>query len=147
MFLWVWAPWRWQYVSPKRLHLPASLHGAKTQKIITILTAVKTSTFTYEKIIYSLSSRSLIWLHWWLKWVKHRLCSKSGKDSVFMEQEEFVVVIAWNLDPRISGLKVDRTPAKSNARLRSILWTLSIVSTFCNHNVSRDGSSIVIRWT
>jgi hypothetical protein len=24
--------------------------------------------------------------------------------------------------------------------LRSILWTLSIVSVFCNHNVSRDGS-------
>jgi hypothetical protein len=24
--------------------------------------------------------------------------------------------------------------------LRSILWTLSIVSMFCNHNISRDGS-------
>jgi hypothetical protein len=24
--------------------------------------------------------------------------------------------------------------------LRSILWTLSIVTVFCNHNVSRDGS-------
>jgi hypothetical protein len=31
--------------------------------------------------------------------------------------------------------------------LRSIIWTLSIVSMFCNHNVSRDGSSLVIRWT
>jgi hypothetical protein len=29
--------------------------------------------------------------------------------------------------------------------LRSILRTLSIVSMFCNHNVSRDGSSLVIR--
>jgi hypothetical protein len=28
---------------------------------------------------------------------------------------------------------------------RSILWTLSIVSMFCNHNVSRDGYSLVIR--
>jgi hypothetical protein len=31
------------------------------------------------------------------------------------------------------------------ALLRSILWTLSIVSMFCNHNASRDGSSLVIR--
>jgi hypothetical protein len=30
--------------------------------------------------------------------------------------------------------------------LRSIIWTLSIVLMFCNHNVSRDGSSLVIRW-
>jgi hypothetical protein len=29
--------------------------------------------------------------------------------------------------------------------LRSILWTLSIVSVFCNHNVSIDGCSLVIR--
>jgi hypothetical protein len=31
--------------------------------------------------------------------------------------------------------------------LRSILWTLYIVLMFCNHNISRDGSSLVIRWT
>jgi hypothetical protein len=30
--------------------------------------------------------------------------------------------------------------------LRSFIWTLSIVLMFCNHNVSRDGSSVVIRW-
>jgi hypothetical protein len=29
--------------------------------------------------------------------------------------------------------------------LRSIIWTLSIILMFCNHNVSRDGSSLVIR--
>jgi hypothetical protein len=29
--------------------------------------------------------------------------------------------------------------------LRSILWTLSIVCMFCNHNVSRDGPSFVTR--
>jgi hypothetical protein len=34
MFFWVLLqPWRWgQYVSPKRWHLPTSLHGAKTQR-------------------------------------------------------------------------------------------------------------------
>jgi hypothetical protein len=37
-------PRRWrQYASPKRWHLPMSLHGAKTQNNIIILTAVKTS--------------------------------------------------------------------------------------------------------
>jgi hypothetical protein len=30
--------------------------------------------------------------------------------------------------------------------LQSIIWTFSIVLMFCNHNVSRDGSSLVIRW-
>jgi hypothetical protein len=42
-------PWRWKhFVSPKRGHLPTSLHGAKTQKhIIIILTAVKTSSHRY----------------------------------------------------------------------------------------------------
>jgi hypothetical protein len=30
-------PWRWRhYVSPKRWHLPTSLHGAKTQNVIII---------------------------------------------------------------------------------------------------------------
>jgi hypothetical protein len=32
-----------------------------------------------------------------------------------------------------------------NGLLRSIIWTSSIVLMFCNHNVSRDGSSLVIR--
>jgi hypothetical protein len=41
-------PWRWRkYVSPKRWHLPTSVHGAKTQKKnIIILTTVKTSNIT-----------------------------------------------------------------------------------------------------
>jgi hypothetical protein len=29
--------------------------------------------------------------------------------------------------------------------LQSILWALSIISMFCNHNISRGGSSLVIR--
>jgi hypothetical protein len=29
--------------------------------------------------------------------------------------------------------------------LRSIIWALSIVLTFCSHNLSRDGSSLVTR--
>jgi hypothetical protein len=35
------------YVSPKRWHLPTSLHGAKTQKNI-IITAVKISDLTQQ---------------------------------------------------------------------------------------------------
>jgi hypothetical protein len=30
--------------------------------------------------------------------------------------------------------------------LRSVIWTLSIAVVVFNHNVSRDGSSLVIRW-
>jgi hypothetical protein len=30
--------------------------------------------------------------------------------------------------------------------LRSILWTLFIVCVFCNHSVSRDGSSLEKLW-
>jgi hypothetical protein len=29
--------------------------------------------------------------------------------------------------------------------LRYVIWTLSIVLMFCNHNVSRDGSFLIIR--
>jgi hypothetical protein len=43
-------PWRWrQYFSPKRWHLPTSLHGAKTQKnilLLLLLTTARTSYFT-----------------------------------------------------------------------------------------------------
>jgi hypothetical protein len=35
---------------------------------------------------------------------------------------------------------------KLRSWLRSVIWTLSIVFMFFNHNVSRDGSSLVIRW-
>jgi hypothetical protein len=34
---------------------------------------------------------------------------------------------------------------KTDDYLRSVIWTLSIILMFCNHNVSRDGSSLNIR--
>jgi hypothetical protein len=54
-------PWRWRrYVSLKRWHLPASLHGAKTQKI-NILTALKTSNLTM--LICSIVLRTAYYKH------------------------------------------------------------------------------------
>jgi hypothetical protein len=48
--------WR-QYVSPKRWHLPTSLHGEKTQKKnIIIITAVKNSNLIYKTSHYVIFS-------------------------------------------------------------------------------------------
>jgi hypothetical protein len=45
MSFWVSAPWRWrQYVSPKRWHLPTSIHGARTE--IVVIVAFRTSNLT-----------------------------------------------------------------------------------------------------
>jgi hypothetical protein len=43
--------WR-QYISPKRLHLPTSLHGTETQKNSSILTSVKTSNLTIKILCF-----------------------------------------------------------------------------------------------
>jgi hypothetical protein len=48
------------YVSPKRWHLPASLHGAKSQNNIIILTAVKTSNITLSKLLIMTSLLSQV---------------------------------------------------------------------------------------
>jgi hypothetical protein len=46
MFFLVLALYVRRYIFPKRCHQPTSLHGAKTQKNIIILNAVKTSNLT-----------------------------------------------------------------------------------------------------
>jgi hypothetical protein len=40
---------------------------------------------------------------------------------------------------------VNNCHKKYTVSLRSIIWTLSIVPMICNHNILRDGSSLIIR--
>jgi hypothetical protein len=56
-------------------------------------------------------------------------------------------VLKWRTHETTWKLFISKCFDDGAVLLRSILWTLSIVSMFCNHNVSRDGSSLVIRWT
>jgi hypothetical protein len=73
IFFWILAPCRlifhiqpWirkQYVSPKRWHLLTSLHGAKTQNNIIILTAVITSNLTCNIYVIIWFTKSLFGLY------------------------------------------------------------------------------------